>query len=173
LGLAQPMILVMPYGHTVEPGTNNWPFVQERGDFISDFIKDLIPYVEKNYRISGQAKNRALAGFSMGGYHTLKIGLNHPEMFGNLGVFSWGAGRDWLAEHAPSMITGPDKQALQFELFQLACGKDDFLIQGARDLDAALTGLNIEHDFTVSDGGHSMFNWRKYLYRLTQELFRE
>jgi len=173
LGLAQPMILVMPYGHTVEPGTSGWPFVQEKGDFISDFINDLVPFVEKNLRISKHAKNRALAGFSMGGYHTLKIGLNHTDLFGNLGVFSWGAGRDWFAEHVPSVIAGPDKQAPQFEQFRLVCGKDDFLIQGARDLDAALTGLNIKHTFIVSDGGHSMFNWRMYLYRFAQVLFRE
>ena len=101
------MIVLIPYGHTVEPGTSGWPFVRERGDFVAEFISELLPLVESLYRISAEPKDRALAGFSMGGYHTLKIGLNNPDKFGNLGVFSWGAGEKWLQDHAPAVLSNP------------------------------------------------------------------
>ncbi len=55
-GKARSMIVVAPYGHTVEPGTHGWPFVQEQGDFKKDFIEVLIPYLEKHYRISKDPK---------------------------------------------------------------------------------------------------------------------
>ena len=86
-GLARPMMVVAPFGHTVEPGTHGWPFVQEQGDFIQDFTDVLLPYLQSRYRMSAKPKDRALAGYSMGGYQTLKIGLNRDD-FGHLGAFS-------------------------------------------------------------------------------------
>jgi len=170
-GLAKPMIVVAPYGHTVEPGTHGWPFVQEQGDFGQDFRDMLLPFLKTRYRISPEAKDRALAGFSAGGYQTLKIGLNRPD-FGHLGPFSWGGGRKFLEEHAPHVLKAPKEMDQRIQTFFIACGQDDFLLKGAKDLDATLTVLNIEHTFFVSDGGHDMANWRKYLYEYAQLLFQ-
>ena len=106
-GKAKPMIVVAPFGHTVEPGTHGWPFVREQGDFVQDFIEVLIPYLIKHYRMSKDPKKRALAGYSMGGYHTLKIGLNNQNQFGNLGPFSWGGSKKFFTEHAPHVLNHP------------------------------------------------------------------
>ena len=171
-GSAQPMIVVAPFGHTVEPGTHGWPFVQEQGDFVQDFTEVLLPFLNARYRISAKSKDRALAGFSMGGYHTLKIGLNHAD-FGSLGPFSWGGGTKFLKEHAVHVLNEPGEMDRRIQTFFIACGRDDFLFKGAADLDAALTDLDIEHTFFVSDGGHSMANWRKYLYEYAQLLFQD
>ena len=162
-GLAKPMIVVAPFGHTVEPGTHGWPFVQEQGDFVQDFTELLLPFLHSKYRISSAAQDRALAGFSMGGYHTLKIGLNRVD-FGHLAPLSWGRGRQFLEEHAPHVLKRPEALDRRIETFFIACGRDDFLFKGASELDAILTELNIEHRFVSSDGGHDMTNWRKYLY---------
>jgi enterochelin esterase family protein len=171
-GKARPMIVVAPFGHTVEPGTHGWPFVREQGDFAQDFIEVLMPYIEKHYRISNNPKDRALAGYSMGGYHTLKIGLNNLNQFGNIGPFSWGGGQKFFAENAPHVIKNPKKVKDQIETFFIACGRNDFLFIGAKELDTFLSEQGIEHIFFISDGGHEMANWRKYLYEYAQLLFQ-
>lgn len=172
-GLVKPMIVVIPYGHTVEPGTSGWPFVQEKGDFIEDFLHDIVPFVERTYRVSFKPKDRALAGLSMGGYHSLKIGLNHLDKFGNIGVFSWGKGEEFLEKHAPAILANPEEVNRQLEQLWIACGKSDFLFKGPIDLDATLTKLGIKHTFVVSEGGHTWSNWRQYLHQYAQLLFED
>ena len=130
-GKAKPMILIAPFGHTVEPGTHGWPFVQEQGDFIQDFLEVLQPFIKKNYRISGKPEDWALAGFSMGGYHTLKIGLNNLDQFGNIGPFSWGGDRSFFEENAPHILNNPHQVNEQLNTFYMACGRDDFLLKRA------------------------------------------
>jgi enterochelin esterase family protein len=171
-GLARPMIVVAPFGHTVEPGTHGWPFVREQGDFVQDFTEVLLPFLQSKYRISTLAKDRALAGFSMGGNHTLKIGLNRTD-FAHLAPRSWGSGKRFLQENAPHVLEHPQEVDQRIRTFFIACGRDDFLYRGASELDALLTELKIEHRFVTSDGGHDMTNWRKYLYEYAQLIFRD
>lgn len=170
---ARPMIVVTPYGHTVEPGTHGWPFVQEQGDFIQDFNEVLIPFLTSHYRISDNPHKWALAGFSMGGYHTLKIGLNKLDQFGNLGPFSWGGGEDFFENHAPHVMNDPEQVNQKLDVFFMACGKDDFLFKGQQEMDSLLTDLGIMHSFHVTDGGHHMRNWRKFLYHYAQIIFQD
>jgi enterochelin esterase family protein len=171
-GLARPMIVVAPFGHTVEPGTHGWPFVQEQGDFVQDFTEVLLGFLNERYRISTKTEDRALAGFSMGGYHTLKIGLNRSD-FGNLGVFSWGRDRKFFEETAPHVLKRPKETNGRFKIIFIACGRHDFLFRRAKELSGVLKDLDIEHNFFESDGGHEMANWRKYLYEYAQLLFRD
>jgi enterochelin esterase family protein len=170
---AKPMIVVTPYGHTVEPGTNNWPFVQEQGDVVEDFNEVLIPLLKSNYRISDHSDNWALAGSSMGGYHTLKIGLNRLDQFGNLGSFSWGGGQDFFEENAPHVLTHPEQVNQRLNCFYMACGRDDFLFGRTEKMDSLLSSLGIAHTFYVTEGGHNIRNWRKFLYQYAQIIFRE
>jgi len=171
-GKARPMIIVAPFGHTVEPGTHGWPFVQEQGDLSQDFLEVLTPYLEKHYRISKDPRNRAIAGFSMGGYHTLKIGLNNLDQFANLGPFSWGGDREFFEQNAPHVLKDSKEVADKIDTFFLACGRDDFLFARAKQMDSILSELGIEHTFSASDGGHEMANWRKFLYEYAQVLFK-
>jgi enterochelin esterase family protein len=136
---SNPMILVAPYGHTVEPGTYSWPFVEEQGDFIQDFNEILVPFLKSHYRISGDPSDWALAGFSMGGYHTLKIGLNNLEQYGNLGPFSWGGGQEFLESNAPHVLEDPELINNKLSTFFLACGRNDFLFEGSEKMDSLLT----------------------------------
>ncbi len=171
-GKAKPMIVVAPFGHTVEPGTHGWPFVREQGDFVQDFTEVLLPYLQQHYRLSEKPQERALTGFSMGGYHTLKIGLNRKD-FGSLAPFSWGGGKKFLQENAAHVLQHPKEIDERIETLFLACGRDDFLFRGVSEMDAILTDLGIQHTFLKSDGGHDMTNWRKYLYEYAQLLFQD
>ena len=172
-GKAEPMIVVAPFGHTVEPGTHGWPFVQEQGDFVQDFVEVLLPYIEKRYRISDDPHERALAGYSMGGYHTLKIGLKHLDQFANLGPFSWGRGKDFFDENAPQVLTERQKVADQIDTLFVACGRDDFLFGRVQGMCRLLSDCGIEPSVFVSDGGHEMANWRRFLYEYAQRLFQD
>ncbi len=85
---AKPMVVVMPAGHT-------GPFTFGRGglpmdEFVKDFNGDILPYIEKNYRVHTDRRNRAIAGLSMGGAHTLSIAFPQLEKFAYIGVFSSG-----------------------------------------------------------------------------------
>ncbi len=93
-GKAKPMIVVMPAGHTRRTtggGGGGGGIVNGRTaneEFVSDFMTDVLPYVEKNYRVKTDRASRAIAGLSMGGNHTLLIGIPHLDKFAYIGVYS-------------------------------------------------------------------------------------
>ena len=183
-GKARPMIVVMPAGHTGPfrfggaPGAAN-----PRDEFAEDFVNDLKPYVEKNYRLLADRPHRAIAGLSMGGMQTLNIGFSHLGDFAYIGVFSSGifgiAGgrgnsqpnRQWEEQHKTVLDDPELKKGLR--LLWIGCGKDDFLVQTSN----ATADMLKEHKFDVvsrqSAGGHTWINWRDYLHEFAPLLFVE
>ena len=92
-GKARPMMIVMPAGHTGAfrfGGRGDRSFERQMDQFGEDFMKDVKPYVEKNYRVLNDRAHRAIAGLSMGGAQTLNIAFSHLDEFGYIGVFSSG-----------------------------------------------------------------------------------
>ena len=88
---AKPMIIVMPAGHTRRgPQTGGVIGRSATEEFVQDFMKDVIPYVEKNYRALTDRSNTAVAGLSMGGNHALQAGIPNLGKFGYIGVYSSG-----------------------------------------------------------------------------------
>jgi enterochelin esterase-like enzyme len=86
---ARPMIVVMPAGHTSRgPGSPIGRTATE--EFVNDFVKDVMPYVETHYRVLKDRTNTAIAGLSMGGGQTLQVSIPRLERFGYIGVFSAG-----------------------------------------------------------------------------------
>ena len=96
----KPMVVVMPAGHTnttpapppapgaAAPAASTAPPLD---DFARDFLTDLMPYAEKNYRVMTDRANRAIAGLSMGGSQTMNVAFHRLEQFAYIGVFSSGA----------------------------------------------------------------------------------
>ena len=90
-GKAKPMVVVMPAGHTRRGAAAQAATGRTATDeFVKDFVDDVMPYVEKNYRVLTNRNNTAIAGLSMGGNHALQVGIPHLERFGHIGVFSSG-----------------------------------------------------------------------------------
>src|SRR5712671_2970985 len=99
---AKPMIVVMPAGHVNGAGAalggqvpaaaaNGMPGIGSGPDpFANDFMTDLLPYIEKNYRVLTDRQSRAIAGLSMGGNQTLNIAIPNLQKFAYIGVFSSG-----------------------------------------------------------------------------------
>ncbi len=86
---ARPMIVVMPAGHTRRgPGGAGGRAGTE--EFVADFLTDIVPHVEKNYRVLTDRKNTAIAGLSMGGNHALHIAFPRLDKFAYIGVYSSG-----------------------------------------------------------------------------------
>jgi enterochelin esterase family protein len=175
-GTARPMIVVMPFGHTPDrPAAAGaaGAGVLNNQDFGNDLLRDLIPFVESNFRTLNGPATRAMAGLSMGGAHTIRYGLTHPELFGYVGVFSMGlsAGEEVTAYEAQNEAA-LRRGASDFKLVYYAIVKDDFLYNRVAPTRAVLDKYGIRHVYNESDGGHTWINWRNYLADFTPRLFR-
>jgi len=169
-GKAKPMIVVMPFGHTPDrPGAD----MLANQDFGDDLAKDLIPYVEANFRTTNGTASRAMAGLSMGGAHTLQFGLTNPERFGYAGVFSMGLmDTTQLASYETKNATALGRGAKAFRLVYYAMGKEDFLYRTVAPTRALLDKYGVKHVYNESAGGHTWVNWREYLADFAPRLFR-
>src|SRR5207247_9590828 len=95
--------------------------------FENDLLKDVVPYVEKFYRISGKPDERAIAGLSMGGGQALSIGLHHLDTFHYIGAFSAGIRSQNFDERYADLLADPAAVNQKLRVFYIACGKTDSL----------------------------------------------
>jgi len=197
---ARPMIVVMPAGHVNGAGAalggppqalgaSGLPGIGAGPDpFASDFLNDLMPYVEKNYRVLTDRQSRAIAGLSMGGNQTLNIAIPHLEKFAYIGVFSSGIinpraataaasgqppppfGEAWEKQNAAALDNAAAKRGLNLVWF--STGKDDFLLTTTRDTVDLLKKHGFAPVFRESEGGHTWLNWRDYLSQFAPQLFQ-
>ena len=185
---ALPMVIVMPNGSlprpanlpALVPGTTPSPEVAAalaagQARFTSELMKDVIPFVEKTYRVRPDARSRAIAGLSMGGGQTQRVLINHPEAFAYVAIWSAGLrpeGNEAFAKDAAALLAAPDKVNRDIRLLSIRVGDKDFALAGSRNLSEMLTKHKIEHKLQVNGGGHTWINWRLYLSELLPQLFR-
>jgi len=178
-GKAKPMVIVMPHGHT-GPFNFGMPL---SGEFEPEFITDIMPQMEQRYRVYTDRAHRAMAGLSMGGAHTLNIGIPHLDNFAYLGVLSSGifgitGGPRATPSPGPSFEdknkTFLDDAKLKggLKLFWVATGKEDFLVATSR----ATVEMLKKHQFDVvykeTQGAHTWDNWRDYMRDFAPQLFQ-
>jgi enterochelin esterase family protein len=134
--------------------------------FPESLVKDVVPFIEKNYRVIANKDARAIVGLSMGGGHTLTATNAHPAAFSYIGVLSMGTRED-----ITDKLQAIKKAGAKF--YYVGCGQtDNICIEGSKNLDALLTKVGIKHQFTFSPGGHTWANWRIYLNEYAPMLFR-
>jgi enterochelin esterase-like enzyme len=182
---ARPMIVVMPNGSlprpanlpTPAPGTPPDPAVtaalQDR--FTNELLKDVAPFVEKNYRVLPGAANRAIAGLSMGGGQTTRVVTTNPDQFAYVAVWSAGVNPQTSADfekRAAALLDNAEKANKQIKLFSISVGDKDFTLAGSKNLAEILKKRGIKHDLRISGGGHTWINWRNYLRDYAQALFK-
>jgi enterochelin esterase family protein len=193
-GKAKPMIVVMPAGHTSAGGGGRGAppagGAPPRDEFGEDFVKDVMPYVEKNYRVIADRAHRAIAGLSMGGSQTLNIAIPHLEKFGFVGVYSSGLlggggrgrgatpadgapappfGAAWEKTNQASLVNANAKKGLK--LLWFATGVDDGLIGTTRSTVELLKKHGFAPVLKETPGGHTWLNWRSYLIEFVPQLF--
>lgn len=169
-GKAKPMIVVMPSGHTpFKPGQVFFP----NADFGDDLLRDLVPFIDSKFRTKPEAKNRAMAGLSMGGGHTLWFGLPHPEVFdGGIGIFSMGFYEPgqfeaYVAANGARLKERAKSKAAVF----FAMGKTDYLYHAVAPTRKMMDEYGIRYTYRETEGGHVWPNWRAYLNEFAPLLF--
>ena len=175
-GLAKPMIVVMPNGNPNQqaaqtfglPTTEyDWRDPANRNLYVQSLVEEIVPFIEKNFRVVAKKSHRAIAGLSMGGGHTIAASGMYPNVFDYICPLSMGAHK---SDELSAQLQGIKKAG--YKLYWLACGNTDFLFGQANELDEALTENGLEHTYYVSEGGHVWANWRLYLNTFAPLLFK-
>ena len=175
-GKAKPMIVVMPNGNPGQQAAQTLSLPEKTFDrndpvfadlYIHSLVKDIVPYIESNYRVIAEPNSRAISGLSMGAGHTMAATNAYPGFFSYILPLSNGIQPEQNMDTAFQAI----KKA-GYKLYWVACGTDDFVWERAQNLDAALTRNGLQHTFRVTDGGHTWANWRIYLNEFATLLFK-
>jgi enterochelin esterase family protein len=175
---ARPMLIVMTAGHT-GPFSFIMPTAPARGGignakFEDEFLKDVLPYVEKHYRVLAGPSNRAVAGLSMGGAQSLNLAAMRAKEFGYVGVFSsgvvFGKVADWEKQYKGGL--GDAAARKELKLLWFATGSEDFLMPRTKETVALFQKHGFKPVFKETSGGHTWINWQKYLHEFAPQLFR-
>lgn len=199
-GKAKPMVVVMPLGHTIQSfwtgpakiapdpvsdvlakGASLDEIIATMmsgdgkgglGPFARDLIEDVMPAIERDFKVSKRPDDRAIAGLSMGGGQSINLAFARPDLFRYVVLMSPAAsGR--VATYYGSVLHKPDILNKQLKLFWIGVGKDDMLTgPGDKDFAAALKAAGVTHTFVLSEGRHEWTVWRHNLNDVSPLLFR-
>lgn len=174
-GLAEPMIVVMPYGNPAayfDVGDSRGIEASRR--MSEDFLNVMMPYIEKNYRTINNADNRAIGGFSRGGNQGLTIGMNNLDKFSYLCSYASFAGNVVDFEKTfKNFIQNPQQTNERINLFWLGVGTDDFLYENAKLFMNKLEQNGIQTKVMITGGGHTWMNAKIYLAESAKYLFKK
>jgi enterochelin esterase-like enzyme len=178
---AKPMLVVMPNGSLPRPATasggkldpKEMAALQDR--FTNELMKDVVPHIEKNFRVEAGPAHRALAGLSMGGGQTTRVLLSQPGEFAHIAIWSAGLfGGDPAAfeKQNEAFFNDAERVNKSVKLLNITVGDKDFALAGSKALSELFTKHGIKHELRVTGGGHTWINWRQYLNELAPKLFR-
>ncbi len=184
-GKVKPMIVVMPNGNVIQEAA---PGEGIKGQYKPEFMipgtmdgtyeasfMDIVKFVESNYRVKADKEHRAIAGLSMGGFHSLHISRYYPDTFDYIGLFSPAILPDENVSHEVYKdIEGTLKKQMDngYELYWIGIGKTDFLYNAVKEYRAKLDEMGMKYTYRESEGGHIWTNWRVYLSEFTPLLFQ-
>ena len=186
-GKATPMIIVMPDAKTNQLGYFNQ--IGGKWNYEDYFFNDLMPYVEKTYRIKSEKRYRAIAGLSMGGEGAFIYALHRPDLFSSACPLSasvefetyeqrerdlraMAGNRELTDEDIKTAIESLDvhtiiknrtNEELESVRWYIDCGDDDFLYEGNSLVHIAFRKKGVNHEFRIRDGGHTWTYWRESL----------
>ncbi|MFI8377473.1 esterase [Leeuwenhoekiella sp. NPDC079379] len=186
-GKAEPMLVVMPNGNVDQDAA---PGAGSRGYYMPTFFtaetmngkyeanfKDVINFVESNYRVKAEQASRAIAGLSMGGYHTMHISRFYPGTFDYVGLFSAAINprADQSGVGVYDDLDGTLKTQMEkgYKLYYMAIGETDFLYKTNELFRARLDKLGMPYEYVENGDGHIWRNWRIYLSEFVPRLFQE
>jgi enterochelin esterase-like enzyme len=184
---AVPMLVVMPNGSLprptnlpqATPGATPSPEVQAAREaaqnrFTDELLKEVVPTIEKTFRVKAATSDRALAGLSMGGGQTLRVLTTNPDRFAYVGIWSaglFGGNAEEWEKRNETFLAAADKVNATVKRLEICVGDKDSLLAGSQALAGVLEKRGIKHDVHISGGGHTWINWRHYLSELAPKLF--
>lgn len=186
MGKAKEMIVVVTNGYPFQAASpnagpviiNDQKTVTEtmaNGRFEASLVNDVIPFIEKRFRVIANKNNRAIAGFSMGGLQTQKITNANPDLFNYIGVMSMGLmddnrfgvyNKELHLQQLKTLIKSHPK------LYWIGTGKEDFLYASVVKLRKLYDEIGLHYEYRESDGGHTWNNWSLYLSELAPKFFK-
>lgn len=181
-GKAEPMIVVMTNGctkHVAAPGFSHegmWtPYMSGSmdGSFEAMF-PSIVEWVDSNYRTIRKAQSRAIAGLSMGGFHSMQISKEYPEMFDYVGLFSAAIfrGKEGVAAYENLEPKLERQFSGSLKLYWIAIGSEDFLYDENVKYRELLDEKGYKYEYRESGDGHIWRNWRIYIAEFVQKLFK-
>jgi enterochelin esterase family protein len=184
-GKAKPMIVAMPNGNVAQeaaPGESSLGFYKPTmqlpntmdGKYEETF-PDIIKFVESNYRVKADKADRAIAGLSMGGYHSLHISRYYPNTFDYVGLFSAAIlpndkVNSKVYENFDTTLEAQMKNG--YKLYWIGIGKSDFLYKANTEYREKLDKIGMKYTYVETEGGHTWTNWRVYLSQFAPLLFK-
>ena len=190
-GTATPMVIVMPDANTGKRGYNN--DVKNEWRYEDFFFQELMPCIEKTYRVKTDKRYRAISGLSMGGEGTFVYALHHPELFSSACPLSAAIGpkdRETLKNYRNfqgvegitdaqkesyykrssvlDMIENIPEEQKKAVRWYIDCGDDDFLSEGNCLVHIAMRKKDIPHEFRTRDGAHTWTYWRASLPKVLE-----
>ena len=185
-GKAEPMIVVMTNGNAAlqaAPGESSLGFAAPTinlpktmdGSF-EDAFPEVVNFIDRNYRTVRAKKARAIAGLSMGGFHSMHISKQYPDMFDYVGLFS-AAIEPSKDTHSPVYDDLDAKLKAQFSrkpaLYWIAIGDTDFLYEANKAYRKKLDDNGYKYEYYETPQGHIWKNWRIYLTEFVPRLFKK
>lgn len=172
-GKLVPMIVVMPNGRAMKddrPIGNimSKDKVDAFSTFEKDLLNDLIPFVEKKFRIHKDREHRAIAGLSMGGGQSLNFGLGNLQKFAWVGGFSSAPN----TKSPKELLPDPVKAKEMLKLLFISCGASDNLIINSKRTHDYLLQNGVPHIYFIEPGFHDFKVWKNGLYMFSQMLFK-
>lgn len=187
-GKAEPMIVVITNGDVNNVGAplDRSAFVQKKdntgigamaaGKFEKSLVTEVLPYIEKNYRVMADASHRAITGFSMGGYQTQNITNANPAMFKYIGVMSMGLFSTFRNDgsYNKEQHTAQLKvlQKNKPKVYWIGMGTDDFLYKSAVEMRKLYDEIGFKYIYKENIGNHDWNSWRLYLSEFAPLCFK-
>jgi enterochelin esterase-like enzyme len=166
-------VIAMPYGHPIPPPYHDRPddYFPDNADlYEQDIITDLLPFLEKQFRLQTDVANRSIVGLSMGGGHAIDTGLKNVDTFSAIGAFSAAAPELESVELRKKYVSlkGPEPAANKLRHFWIPIGDDDFLLERNDKFVQQLSEAGVTHKYAKTTGGHEWKLWRKYFEQFLQ-----
>ena len=187
-GMAKEMIVVTPNGNMsrdAAPGDDTLGFGSQPEFYLpntmdgvyEEYFHEIVDFVDANFRTIPSREGRAVAGLSMGGFHSMMISINYPDLFGAVGMFSPAVTPKEFVKELPEVYKEHFEKikALSdrgLNPFVMMIGREDFLYDSNTDFRARLDSMGIPYTYIESDGGHEWSNWRRYLIDFLPLLFK-
>jgi enterochelin esterase family protein len=185
-GKARPMIIVMPNGNVeariadqkgglkpADPvGRESAEAVTRAKTFRDDLVNNVIPYIEKNYRVISNGDNRAIGGFSRGGGQTLRTAFGNIEKFSWICCYSAYLTPDEMEKEYKFVVENPERTNKQLKLLWVSVGNEDFLYKSTVEFMDFLKAKKVNYKSLVTTGGHTWMNTKIFLTETAQLLFK-
>lgn len=190
-GKAKPMLVVISNGNVPTPGGNRGGYsAAGMAGFAEELGNNIVPFVERTYRVQPNAESRALAGLSMGGGQAFFVGLANKDKFASIGVFSTGlfggigggrGGRGGGAsaapfnaeEQIPGLLTNSKSFNERLKVFYISVGEQDPRIDATKKAVEDFKSHGLKVEFASFPGGHEWQVWRKSLHDFAQRIFKD